>query len=136
MRVTLISGTREGCDPLWVHGVLERMRPDFVVHGGARGVDTQADTAARLLGIQPVRVDALWDFYGPSVAGPKRNGLMTSMCEAWQRAGWYVDLHAFPKGTSSGTRGTIALCHAAKILTCVYEVPRDAFVYAEKAKGR
>jgi hypothetical protein len=49
-----------------------RPRPDLLIHGGARGADTLADSVAVELGI-PVRVfPAHWNQFGRG-AGPVRN---------------------------------------------------------------
>lgn len=49
-----------------------------VVHGGARGADTQAGVWAKLKGLHEVKVEALWDIHGKA-AGSIRNRAMLQL---------------------------------------------------------
>jgi hypothetical protein len=49
--------------------------PDLVIHSGAIGADSHADSWARTKGIHVAVVDALWDNY-KKAAGPIRNSAM------------------------------------------------------------
>lgn len=53
------------------------LKPEFIISGGARGVDTVAIKYAKYVGIQPIQMDALWDYYKRvghlRHAGPVRN---------------------------------------------------------------
>lgn len=51
-------------------------KPTIIIHGGARGADTLADQWGKAHGVQPVRLDAMWDYHGNRAAGPKRNQAM------------------------------------------------------------
>lgn len=77
-----------------------------VVHGGARGADKICAQEAEKLGCLVEEHPAQWDEHGRS-AGPIRNKKMVD-------AGADVVL-AFPLGTSSGTRGCMALAKDAGI---------------------
>jgi hypothetical protein len=82
MRV-LICGSRGWHDPLPIDTILagcdvvsdganEKL---VVIHGGARGADTLADTLARGWRAQVIKEEADWDRYGKG-AGPVRNKKM------------------------------------------------------------
>lgn len=79
MHVVLVTGGRTYRDRAEIRRVLDALdsrRPiDILVHGGARGADHFAAAWAMHRGIQPVRMDALWDFYG-NRAGSLRNQKM------------------------------------------------------------
>lgn len=68
-----------------------------VVSGGAKGVDTWAEKAAKLAGIPTQIIPAEWDKYGKS-AGFLRNGLIVEEAER---------VVAFWDGDSRGTLDTI-----------------------------
>jgi hypothetical protein len=83
----LVTGGRDFMDDAYVYRWLEifRQHYDFrvLIHGGARGVDAHADWLARAHGIQPVRCDALWDFFKSRgmwrAAGHVRNARMLDL---------------------------------------------------------
>jgi hypothetical protein len=82
----------------------------LVIHGGAKGADTEAGIIATSLGHDVQMVRAEWDKYGKS-AGYKRNKKMIEM---------QPDLVlAFSNG-SRGTQHTINLARAAGIETRVF----------------
>ena len=60
--------------------------PTAIVSGKSTGVDTVAIEYAKHYGIQPIEMEALWNFYrkqgNVKVAGPKRNGMMALVGEA------------------------------------------------------
>lgn len=71
---------------------------DEIVHGGARGVDSLADSIARAKGFPKVtEIPAKWDEYGKA-AGPKRNAEMADYGDA---------LVAVWDGKSAGTHDMI-----------------------------
>lgn len=72
-----------------------------IVSGGARGVDTAAEDAARARGLQTLIFPAEWSKYGKS-AGFKRNQLIV---DASQK------LVAFWDGSSRGTKSSIDLAY-------------------------
>jgi hypothetical protein len=59
------------------------LHPRFIITGGADGVDTVAYNYAKTFGIQPVKMEALWDYHrkqgNVKVAGPKRNSHMAEI---------------------------------------------------------
>jgi len=93
-----VSGSREYRVLENVDRVLAALpRGIVVVHGGAIGVDSRADGAARRLGL-PVEVwEPDWERYGRR-AGPLRNREMVATCDF---------LYAFWNGVSRGTASAI-----------------------------
>ena len=71
----LVCGDREWTDLAPITRELKRCRPAVVIHGGARGADTLAGTAARILKMQVEVFPADWERYGKA-AGPMRNQQM------------------------------------------------------------
>lgn len=65
--------SRTGKD--FVFKTLDRLHPDFVIQGGADGVDKAAKMWAAKMGIPCSEVLALWGSYH-AAAGPIRNGWM------------------------------------------------------------
>jgi len=53
--------------------------PFAIIHGGARGADSQSATWGKLKGFPVIQVDANWDFY-QKAAGGIRNGWMLDVC--------------------------------------------------------
>jgi hypothetical protein len=100
-----VSGSREYRNLWKIEQVLRGLPPDTVIlHGGARGVDAEADRVARKLGL-PVRVyPALWGEHGKA-AGPIRNRQMVQDCDI---------LLAFWDGTSRGTASAIKAAREAE----------------------
>lgn len=91
--------------------------PIVLVHGGAQGADSIADSIWRKWAFvgdlaEPEVHPADWDRYG-CAAGPKRNAEMVDL-------GVDVVL-AFPIGPSAGTRGCIELARKAGIPVVVHE---------------
>lgn len=76
-----------------------------IVSGGARGVDSAAESAARVRGMQTVIYKAEWARYGNS-AGYKRNADIVKAADV---------VVAFWDGVSKGTKHTIDLAHQAEI---------------------
>lgn len=109
--VVLVTGSRHWSDEERIRGLLVRLRPSVVIHGGARGADALAGSVARALGI-PVRVyPADWKVHGMA-AGAIRNSLMLER----ER----VDLVlAFPLKRSAGTWDMVRKAKAAGIETMV-----------------
>lgn len=82
-----------------------------IVSGGARGVDSAAETEARKCGF-PVRIfHARWDIYGRS-AGMMRNEVMLNNCDS---------VTAFWDGKSPGTKHMIECARRANIPVMVYK---------------
>lgn len=79
MRVLICGGrdpSSEVCDAVW-NWVMENCEQgDVVIHGAARGVDTQAMIAAQTLpGVKHLPFQAEWEKWGRA-AGPIRNKRM------------------------------------------------------------
>ena len=79
MRILICGGrdpSDEVCDAVW-NWVMEHCEPgDVVIHGAARGVDTQAMIAAQTLpGVKHLPFQADWHAHGKA-AGPLRNQRM------------------------------------------------------------
>lgn len=77
----LVCGGREYSDRDWLHYFLDELRITedaagnsirLLIHGDARGADRLAHGWAVDMGIQPVRVPAMWDIHG-NRAGAIRN---------------------------------------------------------------
>jgi hypothetical protein len=77
--------------------IMKLDRGTIVVHGGARGVDTEVERMATQLGFMTEIWKPDWDKYGRA-AGPKRNQDMIATCDK---------LIAFWDGNSPGTRSAI-----------------------------
>jgi len=84
--IILVAGSRDWDDAEAIRRELVRAkekaahRQMIVVHGHCRGADRIADSIAVELGIQVIRVPALWKSYGRS-AGPRRNGTIAALFE-------------------------------------------------------
>lgn len=83
-----------------------------VVHGGARGADTLASTAARYYGLDEEAHLAKWRTHGKA-AGPIRNQHMVDL-------GADICL-AFPTPSSRGTWDCVGRARAAGITVRIYE---------------
>lgn len=108
-----IVGSRDFPRPDWVKSYVARM-PDgwTVVSGGARGVDTWAEDAARARGLAVEVFPANWERHGKA-AGPLRNRQIVDAAD------WVV---AFWDGRSRGTASTMALAKACGKLRGVYKI--------------
>lgn len=77
--IVLVTGGRDYKDWRTLVRVLDRLHREhgftFLVHGDANGADQMAHRWAKLRGVQPVAMEALWDFEGDA-AGTKRNRRM------------------------------------------------------------
>lgn len=119
-QVVLFCGGRDCTDAS--HGghihtaVFGLTRGSIVLHGGAPGADTLADTYARRLAkerdLHVCRMDALWDAYGRS-AGPRRNQTMMMLRPDFA--------FCWPTG-GPGTQGMIELLAAAGVPHVIQEI--------------
>lgn len=75
MTVIAVTGGRTYDDLATVRRVIAYYSPSLVIHGGATGADSLAESVARELGIQTERHDADWLTHGRA-AGPIRNQQM------------------------------------------------------------
>lgn len=115
----LVTGGRDYEDYDKFCQVMDRFSPEaqlgwhekvtHIIHGGAKGADAMADRWARDNGIQPVRVDALWDVHGRA-AGPIRNKAMLDLLDRKDDV-----VIAFPGG--AGTASMVAIAQAAGVRT-------------------
>lgn len=113
----LVTGGRDYEDYDGFCRVMDRFAPTnqgvfnrnltHVIHGGAKGADAMADRWARDNGVQPVRVDALWDIHGRA-AGPIRNKAMLDLLDRKDDV-----VIAFPGG--AGTASMVAIAQAAGV---------------------
>ena len=98
-------------DRLWLdalhatHGITE------VVHGGAPGIDSDADEWARERHIPITIFEALWNKYGTS-SGPKRNMIMLQYLAKHHPTQPYMVI-AFPGGR--GTADMVTQAHCAHV---------------------
>lgn len=85
----LVCGGREYADKDFLYNYLDGFRQTWewgevklthLIHGDARGADHLAHGWAVLHGVQPVRVPALWDLFGPK-AGAIRNARMLALLD-------------------------------------------------------
>lgn len=95
----LVTGGRHYADQELVDRVLDRLKPDCIIHGGATGADTLGRTWARKNGVPEICVEANWNTYGKA-AGMLRNQWMLDFTKA-------EAVVAFNGGT--GTQGMVDL---------------------------
>lgn len=72
MTVIAVTGGRAYADLVTVRRVIAYYSPSLVIHGGATGADSLAESVARELGIQTERHDADWLTHPDRIPGPKR----------------------------------------------------------------
>jgi len=125
--IVLITGGREYRNQRLMWTVLDRLHEEhgftYLVHGDAPGADQMSHRWAKQRGVQPVAMEALWDFEGDS-AGPMRNGRML----AFTNPNIVV---AFPgnTGTTDMVKKTLAARKAGKDIIFI-----DVEDYALKAR--
>lgn len=88
----VVTGDREWPDEGYrlIKAKLERLPSNsLVINGGARGVDTQADLAAHILGFTTRTEKAEWDLYGRG-AGHRRNEKMLFLYKPHVVVGWHA----------------------------------------------
>lgn len=117
MRI-LVTGTRSGAKQEFVDETLARVAGDSwpvtLIHGDARGIDTQAGIVARTRGWTIEVYPADWNSYGKR-AGSLRNQQMVD-------TGADVCV-AFPGPDSIGTHDCIRRAKRAHIPVLVFDVP-------------
>ena len=100
MRVC-ICGSRDGASPEVIRNLFSdaglNPESDTIIHGGARGVDTQAGDQAESLGFVVEVFNADWTQYGRA-AGPIRNKAMITTADV---------VYAVWNGTKGGTSNAI-----------------------------
>ena len=130
--ILIVTGSREAQrEDVWpaLSGVVERNgKPFRLIHGGCRGTDLHADLWAKHHGVQPVRLDALWDSDGRGPAGPMRNQRIIDDAQAMERGLFVVGRPhalravAFPAPHSRGTVDMMERLKVADVPTLVKAV--------------
>lgn len=115
MRVVLVCGDREWTDITPISRELLRVRPDLIVHGGARGVDTLAGTAARIMEVPVVVYPAQWELFGKR-AGPLRNQKMLDEAMPTLVLAFHKNINA-----SKGTKDMVRRAEKAGIPFQIWE---------------
>ena len=130
--ILIVTGSREAQrEDVWpiLAGVMGRNgKPFRLIHGGCRGADLHTDLWAKQVGVQPVRLDALWDFDGRGPAGPMRNRRLLEeaqlLAAGLDSLGRPHELRAvaFPAPMSKGTVDMIKLLKSASVRMLVSPV--------------
>lgn len=102
MSRVLVCGGREYTDREYVFFVLDSLKIDAIIQGGANGADFCARCWAKIRGVSCIDVEANWRLHGKS-AGPIRNAEMLTHKPDY--------VLAFPGGR--GTQNMIDLAKAA-----------------------
>jgi hypothetical protein len=110
VKAVLVTGGRDYDEFGTVSSALVDERPDLVIHGCAKGVDSLASRYAQTTVNAEARFPADWTLYGRS-AGPRRNMQMVEFARDLTRAGWEVVVLAFPGGR--GTENCIETAERA-----------------------
>lgn len=121
MRVVLVTGSRERSgfwDNEVVYRVLTKFKPDLVMHGGARGIDSLADKWAEHNGVLCLVFPALWDEEGKE-AGTTRNQRMVEIAATLKHHGHRVQVFAFPSANGSGTQDCMLRAYEAGLRVAV-----------------
>jgi len=114
----LVCGGRDFADRQWLIKVLDTMRPDVIIQGGADGADLIAKEWAMSRGKSYWTFPADWDSHG-NAAGPIRNRQMVE----WGKPNVVL---AFPGG--KGTANMVKLAKAAGIDVLEYSTAQNEVV--------
>lgn len=103
MKKVIVTGGRDYNDFVMVTDILDFIKPDLVIQGGATGADSQARNYCAEWHIECLTYEADWNKFG-RVAGPIRN---KQMCSEHQDA----IVIAFPggKGTENCIKEAVKL---------------------------
>lgn len=108
MVICCVTGSRDAKTPSKVFRPLDNMgiknKINFLMHGGATGVDSFADIWARRNGIQPIEFPALWSYH-LNAAGPIRNNNMSMFL----KPGDYLVVFPGGKGTAQMRSNGLAI---------------------------
>ena len=116
MRVAIV-GSRDYPDLIKVREYVDSLPDDTVIiTGGARGVDSEAESAARSRGLSVVIHEAEWNRHGKK-AGPIRNTEVVNDCDK---------LVAFWDGQTPGTKDVISKASKAGKLEKVFRCDNPA----------
>ena len=111
-----VVGNREGWSQKVVHRTLEKFavrHPDMIISGGAKGVDTYAQSYARKEGLSILIIYPDWKKHGIG-AGMIRNKEIAEQCDI---------IIAFDKKIKSGTANTIK--HGREMGKPIYIIRTD-----------
>ena len=114
----VVTGSRNGCPQVdyWLtRFVNEVCRPDLVILGCARGVDTQAKLWAQRLNLPYIVYRADWETHGKA-AGPIRN---REMVNAASRGDYCV---AFLEQGSRGTLDCLTYAQKRHLICYVFNI--------------
>jgi len=110
--IVLVTGGREYKNDKHLFAVLDRIHSErkftFLVHGDARGADYRAHRWCKSRGVQPVAMEALWDYEG-NPAGSRRNKRMWDLFKPEL-------IVAFPGGTGTSNMMSIGYEGGAEIV--------------------
>jgi hypothetical protein len=122
--IAIFSGTRKGIEDTNIIREIMQHLPKWaiIMHGDARGIDTQVDEIASELGMDRIKVPANWEGRGKR-GGPFRNGFMLEIAMALaNKRGWEIQVYAFPAPDSVGTWHMVNLAKAHSIPVGVHRV--------------
>ncbi len=118
--VVIVTGSRGWTDSEPIIARLKRYPAGTIlIHGDARGADTIAANAGRVLCFQVIAHPYFGDI--GKAGGPLRNGLMVSLGCCYVEFGYDVFVEAFPLPRSSGTRDLIRQARRALLTVTVTE---------------
>lgn len=75
--ILLVTGGRNNVDYYAFCQAIESLpfKPDAIVHGGAMGTDSHADTYGKMNGIPTIQMDALWKVHGKAAGNIRNRGV-------------------------------------------------------------
>lgn len=111
----LVCGDRNWDDEAAIERELRKHDIDVVIHGCARGADSQAGRVAYRLGIPVLEFPAQWDEFGRA-AGPIRNKKMLVEGKPTLVLAFHEDI-----SSSKGTANMVKISHKAGVRTNVYD---------------
>jgi hypothetical protein len=126
--VVLICGSRDWTAKEPIRAFIQALEPEsLVVHGNARGADRIAGWITVQEGHHAAAIPALWDRYGKSAAGPRRNRAMALLAPALSRAAAFPYQARKAPGAwcaSSSTRTCRSSCGTANVLPATIRAAR------------
>ena len=111
MKLAIVAGGRTYSDRNRMREILTEEALTFIIEGDASGADSLAGKLANEIGIDYIKVPALWATRGNS-AGHRRNALMARILVKLAD-GNPIMLIAFPGGT--GTAGMVKIAESLNI---------------------
>lgn len=120
VKVVLVTGSRDWGDVDAVVAALSKADPELLVHGACpSGADRIAAEWAIDAKVPALTFPALWGECGKA-AGPIRNSEMVGLLDLLRIYGHEVEVHAFPRAGSNGTRDCIAKAKAKLLHVIVH----------------